>query len=269
MEVFLEFPHEKIARCSSTVRRSKEAHRNPLGSPGPGPGQLQPVTTSQSIISVAPPPPPALNPLNPRSGSMRYSSQAGDTALRHRPGKQGSTREALSKKSSVASVASVTSVSRVPAVVPLAEQTARAEAGLLQLAAAGAARVEAGAAAPLLLLLLVVVVLLLLHQPLHGAGLHVLHILHGLHVLQHGAGVEQGGQLVLGVWQLLAQLGVWQLLPQLGVWLLGPGAHTAQLLLLLRPRDGRLLLGSALARLRLGFHVTKLVLHPDLKQDPQ
>ena len=112
MEVFLEFPHEKIARCSSTVRRSKEAHRNPLGSPGPGPGQLQPVTTSQSIISVAPPPapPPALNPLNPRSGSMRYSSsQAGDTALRHRPGKQGSTREALSKKSSVASVTSVTS----------------------------------------------------------------------------------------------------------------------------------------------------------------
>ena len=107
MEVFLEFPHEKIARCSSTVRRSKEAHRDPLGSPGPGPGQLQPVTTSQSIISVAPPPPPALNPLNPRSGSMRYSSsQAGDTALRHRPGKQGSTREALSKKSSVASVAS-------------------------------------------------------------------------------------------------------------------------------------------------------------------
>ena len=57
MEVFLEFPHEKIARCSSTVRRSKEAHRNPLGSPGPGPGQLQPVTTSQSIISVAPPRP--------------------------------------------------------------------------------------------------------------------------------------------------------------------------------------------------------------------
>ena len=108
VEVFLEFPHEKIARCSSTVRRSKEAHRNPLGSPGPGPGQLQPVTTSQSIISVAPP--PALNPLNPRSGSMRYSSsQAGDTALRHRPGKQGSTREALSKKSSVASVTSVTS----------------------------------------------------------------------------------------------------------------------------------------------------------------
>ena len=112
MEVFLEFPHEKIARCSSTVRRSKEAHRDPLGSPGPGPGQLQPVTTSQSIISVAPPPPPppALNPLNPRSGSMRYSSsQAGDTALRHRPGKQGSTREALSKKSSVASVTSVAS----------------------------------------------------------------------------------------------------------------------------------------------------------------
>ena len=110
MEVFLEFPHEKIARCSSTVRRSKEAHRDPLGSPGPGPGQLQPVTTSQSIISVAPPPAPALNPLNPRSGSMRYSSsQAGDTALRHRPGKQGSTREALSKKSSVASVTSVTS----------------------------------------------------------------------------------------------------------------------------------------------------------------
>ena len=107
MEVFLEFPHEKIARCSSTVRRSKEAHRNPLGSPGPGPGQLQPVTTSQSIISVAPPPPPVLNPLNPRSGSMRYSSsQAGDTSLRHRAGKQGSSRESLSKKSSVTSVTS-------------------------------------------------------------------------------------------------------------------------------------------------------------------
>ena len=140
-----EFPHEKIAQYSSTMRRAKEGNplvdkikhlddqaqvtsRSSSRSGQPLADDTQ-VTTSNSIINVKPAPPNedvVLNPLNPRSGSIRYQrrdegqSQTNNStndlnrSLRHRKsalkkskhsltGSQTLQRENVSKKISATS----------------------------------------------------------------------------------------------------------------------------------------------------------------------
>lgn len=96
-QVFLrqEFPHEKIAQYSSTMRRAKEggplvtklrpSEEQPQVTSRPSSRSGEPVadetqvTTSNSIINVQPASSSehvVFNPLNPRSGSKRYQRRA-------------------------------------------------------------------------------------------------------------------------------------------------------------------------------------------------